>query len=146
VCRGHNPIPMMLCLAGMIRSLFPHGAACGRLSGRSLSLFQEMHAVVALHSGLGACETETTAAKKVAHGNRCSNLPKDFALIHDRGMKRHKAKRREASMRPHDRGSRKTDAVSNSSAIGASSPGFIVEHRAGSGRHFGDCAPPKRAL
>ena len=93
---------------------------------------------MALHSGLGACETETTAAKKVAHGNRCSNLPKDFTLIHDRGMKRHKAKRREASMRPHDRGSRKTDAVSNSSAIGASSPGFIVEHRAGSGRHFGD--------
>ena len=81
---------------------------------------------MALHSGLGACETETTAVKKVAHGNRCSNLPKGFALIHDRGMKRHKAKRREASMRPHDRGSRKTDAVSNSSAIGASSPGFIV--------------------
>jgi len=46
----------------------------------------------------------------------------DFALIHDRGMRRHKAKRREASMRPHDRGSRKTDAVSNSSEIGASSP------------------------
>ena len=80
-----------------------------------------MLAVVALHSGLGACETETSAAEKVAHGNRCSNLPKDFALIHDRGMMRHKAKRREASMRPHDRGSRKTDAVSNSSAIGASS-------------------------
>jgi hypothetical protein len=101
---------------------------------------------VALHSGLGPVKLKLWLQKKVAHGNRCSNLPKDFALIHDRGMKRHKAKRREASMRPHDRGSRKTDAVSNSSAIGASSPGFIVENRAGSGRHLGDCAPPKRAL
>jgi hypothetical protein len=27
-------------------------------------LFQEMHAVVALHSGFGACETEISAAKK----------------------------------------------------------------------------------
>ena len=74
--------------------------------------------------------------KKVAHGNRCSNLPKDFALIHDRGMKRHKAKRREASMRPRDKGSRKTETVSNSSANGASSPGLVVGLRAGSGHHF----------
>ena len=46
----------------------------------------------------------------------------DFALIHDRDMKRHKSRRQEASMRPCDMGSRKTDTVSNSSAIGATSP------------------------
>jgi hypothetical protein len=28
------------------------------------SLFQEMHAFVALHSGFGACENETSAEKK----------------------------------------------------------------------------------
>jgi hypothetical protein len=38
-------------------------------------VFQEMHAVVALHSGFGACETEISAAKKVARYNRRSNLP-----------------------------------------------------------------------
>ena len=46
----------------------------------------------------------------------------DFALIHDRDMKWHKAGRREARMRPLERGTRETDTVSNSSAIGASSP------------------------
>jgi hypothetical protein len=40
-------------------SAVPHRGACGRLQIRSLSLFQEMHAVVAMHSGLGACETES---------------------------------------------------------------------------------------
>ena len=72
--------------------------------------------------GLGACETETLAAKKVAHGNRCSNLPKGFRANTRPGHEAAQSQRREASMRPRDKGSRKTDAVSNSSAIGASSP------------------------
>ena len=41
-------------------------AACGRLCIGSLSLFQEMQADVALHSDLGACENETSAAKSCA--------------------------------------------------------------------------------
>jgi hypothetical protein len=54
-------------------------------------LFQEMRAFVAPHSGFGACETEISAAKKVARYNRRSNLPRCLAPIHDRGMMRHKA-------------------------------------------------------
>ena len=123
MCRGHNPIPIMLCLAGMIRSLTPRGGqlAVANRADRfpcSRRCMPSWHCIRAWEP----VKIKQRQQKKVAHGNRCSNLPKDFALIHDRGMKRHKAKRREASMRPHDRGSRKTDAVSNSSAIGASSP------------------------
>ena len=47
---------------------------------------------------------EISAAKKVARCNWRSNLPRCLALIHDRGMKRHKAEGQEASMRPHENG------------------------------------------
>jgi len=76
---------------------------------------------VALHSGLGPVKLKLWLQKKLRTVTGAVICRRDFALIHDRGMKRHKAKRREASMRLRDEGSRKTDTVSNSSAIGASS-------------------------
>lgn len=62
------------CLARMIRTRSLRGAACGRIQIRSPSLFQEMRVVVALHSGLGPVRMKLDS-KKVAHRNRCSNLP-----------------------------------------------------------------------
>jgi hypothetical protein len=71
--------------------------------------------------GLGACETETLAAKKVAHGNRCSNLPKGFRANTRPGHEAAQGQKARGEHEPRDEGSRKTDTVSNSSAIGASS-------------------------
>jgi len=83
---------MMLCLARMIEALSLRGAACGRSCIRSLSLFQEMHVVVALHSGLSACEAEFRQQKKLRTVTGAVICRKDLAPIHDRGMKRHKAR------------------------------------------------------
>ena len=95
--------------------------------GRIASLFQEMHAFVALHSGYEPVRLKFRQDKKVARCNWRSNLPKILALIHDRGMKRHKAKRPKASIGPMRTGSCKTDAVSDSSAMPPSSQAYIVE-------------------
>jgi hypothetical protein len=88
---------------------------------------------------LRACEADTFGGmKKVARRNWRSNLPRSRANTrsgHDAALGRGQ----EASSRPHDRGSRKTDAVQDSSATAALKPGLIiVELRAGLGHHFGD--------
>ena len=71
--------------------------------------------------GLRACETETSAAKKVAHCNWCSNLSKGFRANTRPGHEAAKSQMREACMRPIRTGSCNLDAVSNSSANGVSS-------------------------
>ena len=68
------------------------GASCGRLCIRSLSLFQEMLAVVALHSGLGPVRLNFGSQKKLRTVTGAVICRKDLALIHDRDMLRHKAR------------------------------------------------------
>ena len=91
----------------------------GRLCVRSLSLFQEMHAFVALHSGFSACETEFRQQKKLRTVTGAVICRKDLALIHDRDMLRHKAKGERRARGPMSSGSCNLDAVSNSSANAA---------------------------
>jgi hypothetical protein len=117
VCRGQNPIPIMLCLARMIEALFPGGQfaiahrrdrfPCSRRCMPSWHCIRVWEPV----------KLKRRLQKKLRTVTGAVISRMDFALIHDRGMKRQKARRREAYMRPHDRGSRETDAVSNSSAI-----------------------------
>ena len=78
----------MRSLLGRSKSLVP-GDACRR--GTAFGLLEP-------------ARLKSWRAMKVARYNRRSNLPRRLALIHDRGMKRHKAKRLEASMRPHENG------------------------------------------
>jgi hypothetical protein len=63
-----------------------------RLCIRLLSLFQEMHAVVALHLGLEPVRLKLRQQKKLRTVTGAVICRKDLALIHDRGMKRHKAR------------------------------------------------------
>ena len=63
-------------------------------------MVQEMHAFVACIRIMEPVRQKNSALLKVAHHNRCSNLPGDLALIHGRGVKRHKTERQRASMRP----------------------------------------------
>ena len=66
------------------------------LSDQIASLFQEMHAVVTCIRASEPVRLENRQQKKVARCNWRSNLPRCLALIHDRGMKQHKAEGQKA--------------------------------------------------
>jgi hypothetical protein len=60
------------------------------VSRRVASLFQEMHAFVALHSGCELVRLNFGQDEKVARCNWRSKSAGDLTLIHGRGMMRHK--------------------------------------------------------
>ena len=94
---------------------------------------------MALHSGLGPVRLNFGSQKKLRTVAGAVISRKDLALIHDRDMLRHKARGERRVRGPTSSGSCDLDAVSNSSAIAASSHGLIiVELRAGSGGRSGD--------
>jgi hypothetical protein len=136
----------MFCLARMIWAQFRRGRlAVAYRSDRvpcSRRCMPSWHCI-----RLRACETEISAGEKVANCNWCSNLSKGFRANTRLGHET--VQRREASMRPRIwrcQGSRKTDAVSNSSAV---PPRARLNYSRASGRVRSSLlwsAPPKRAL
>ena len=109
-------IPIMLCLARIVLSAVTSGGqlAVAYRSDRFLVPGDACRRGTAFgYEPVGLKSRQQKKLRAVTGAVICQ----DLALIHDWDMKRHKAKRREASTRPHDRGSRKTDAVSNSSAV-----------------------------
>ena len=74
---------------------------------------------------LRACEANTSAERKKLRAVTGAAIRRNLTLIHGRGMMRHKP-RTKGELGSFERGSRKTDAVFDSSATAAFGPRLLI--------------------